>query len=294
MSAARHAADQREFSRRRNTVIRTVLLVAFALLVGFGVGALVSPRLWQASGSNELAGKSSVPQEHLDAVLGTYEYDGERIAITVRDAVEQSSSVESAKNADGSYGIPSVDTVLAIARNNILLAEAASRDIAANDEETAAYANDTLGTSDYAIISASYQMDVDRAKALMQQSATIRKLRDAVVTTKSLAQPQAPSPAEEGKEDEPSPEYAAYVIGLIGDEWDSNANTWARENGPFREALKDYTISNDAATYAAAQAAFYVARTQYAATEQQISSEWTDFVNALLSQATVQLSSLVA
>ncbi len=275
-------------------VIRTIALCLVTLAVGFGLGMFVFSRMPAPSASNTLAGKCVVAEDELDVALGTYTYDGTIERVTVREAIEESATLDAAKNADGTYELPSADAVLSIARNDILMQEAQARGIAATDEDALAYARDTLGTDDYATIASSYQLSADKVKEQMLRSATIRKLRDSVVTTKSVKKPQAPASPEEGKEDEPSEEYASYVIGLLGDEWDSNANTWARENGVLREALKDYTISNDAATYSAAIAAYYAAYTQFATTEQQVSSEWTSFVNDLLSQATVQLSSLVA
>ena len=88
--------------------------------------------------------------------------------------------------------------------------------------------------------------------------------------------------------------YGAYVVGLAGSEWDAGANTWASEDGPYYAELKNYTISNDAATYSAAQAAYNVALTQQAATERQRASEWTAYVNQILSDVTVELGTLVA
>ncbi|MDO4798391.1 MAG: hypothetical protein Q4A01_10295 [Coriobacteriales bacterium] len=299
--AGKRNSGRRAQNSGQGALVRTIILLVVALAAGFGLGALVFSRTplpeapHVAMGkSSALAGKCTVTADELDAVLGTYDYNGSTTNVTVRQAIEESSSLEAVQNEDGTYELPSSDAVLSIARNNILLQEAAARNVLATEDEALAYARDTLGTDDYATIASSYHMSADKVKEQMQSAATIRKLKESVVATKPGAQPQPPESPEEGKEDEPSEEYAAYVIGLLGDEWDSNANTWARDNGAFREALTDYTISNDAATCSAAQAAYYVAYTQYAATEQQVSKEWTTFVNELLSQATVQLSSLVA
>lgn len=89
-------------------------------------------------------------------------------------------------------------------------------------------------------------------------------------------------------------EYADYIMGLMGDEWDAAANTWAREDGPYHEKLVNFTISNDGATYSAAQEAYFVAQTQFVAGGQGASTEWTAFVNAILSNVTVELNTLVA
>lgn len=279
----------------RNAVLRTLLLVLLALGVGFGVGMLASPHITKLSQSSPtLVGRITVTEEELDAVMGTYVFDEEETSVTVREAIEETSSIEAVKNTDGTYDLPSADTVLSIARNRILEQDAQQRGLEASDDDVLAYAKEYLGTDDVATIAAGYHMGTEQTKELLRRSTLLKKLRDEVVTTESPSLPSQPDPEEKDQEDVPTEGYANYVLKLVGDEWDANANTWAREDGPFREALADYTISNDAATFAAAQAAYYVAYERYAAAQQQISSEWTNYVNETLSNVTVQLSSLVA
>ncbi len=281
-------------SRSAGSRLLVVAVAAVSLVLGLVVGVLIAPVLPGNAPKADLAGRTSVGESELDSVLGTYVFDGERISVTIRDAILESTTLEAARNSDGTYDVPSVDTVLSIARNHVLAADAEEKGITANEEDAVAYAQETLGTSDFAQIAAGYSMDVEQVRELMTRSAQLAKLRTQVVTTKPVAEPVAPEAPEAGKEDEPSARYATYIMGLIGDEWDANANTWAREDGPFREQLKDYTISNDAATYAAAQAAYYVAYTQYSQVQQQVSTEWTDYVNQLLADVPVELVTLVA
>ncbi len=288
----RHEIQRRR--RRRSAAIRTILLMLVALAVGVAVGVFAYPMIPFPGTQASLPGRTTVTEAELSMPLGVYTYHGNNTVVTVREAIEESMSLEAARNADGTYTIPSVDAVLAIARNHFLLLEADSRGIVASDEDALAYARDTWQTDDLSMIAASYSMTEDQVKELMKRAATIRKLRDEVVTTEAMAEPTPPEAPEAGKEDEPMDTYAAYIMGLVGDEWDANANSWARQDGPFFAQLKNFTISNDAATYSAAQAAYYVARTQYAAVEQQISTEWTTYVNQILSEVTVELGTLVA
>lgn len=291
---AANAAGQSRPNNGRNVVIRTIFLALLALAVGFGVGVFASPHMTFSNSSQSLAGRTTVTEDELDAVMGTYVIDEAETPVTVREAIEETSSIEAVKNSDGTYDLPSADAVLSIARNRILEQDAQQRGIEASDEDVMAYAKEILGTDDMAKIAAGYHMGADQTKELLRRSAVIKKLRDEVVTTESPSAPNPPESEDQEKQDEPTEAYASYIIKLAGDEWDANANTWARENGPFREALADYTISNDAATFAAAQAAYYVAYERYAAAQQQVSSEWTDYVNGALSNVTVRLSSLVA
>lgn len=289
----RRQERQRKRQRRSNAV-RTILLMLVALVLGVAIGVFVYPMIPFPGTQASLPGRTTVTESELDMPLGTYTYHGTTTTVTVREAIEESMSIDAARNEDGTYTIPSVDAVLSIARNHFLLLEADAKGIVASDEDALAYAQEVWGTDDLSIIAASYNMTEDQVRELMRRSAAIKKLRDEVVTTEPMAEPAQPAAPEAGSEDVPSAQYAEYVLALVGDEWDANANSWAREDGPFYEELKNYTISNDGATYSAAQAAYYVARTQYAAVEQQISAEWTTYVNQVLSEVTVELGTLVA
>ncbi len=288
------ARPERQAKKPRRSVVPFFVVAIVALLLGVVLGMLAAPMLPGRQAKVELAGRISVGEDELDNVLGTYTFDGERIPVTIRDAILESTTLEAARNSDGTYDVPSVDTVLSIARNHVLEADAQARGITVTEEDAKAYARDTLGTDDYTQIAAGYNMDTNQVQQLMLRSALLGKLRSQVVTTPSVAEPVAPTTAEAGKEDEPSQLYATYIMGLVGDEWDANANTWAREDGPYREQLKNYTISNEAATYSAAQAAYFVAYSQYSQVQQQVSTEWTNYVNGLLSNVSVELISLVA
>lgn len=275
-------------------VVIVLVCALIALVLGVVAGILVSPHLPTARIDATLSGKTTVDEAGLDQVMGIFTFKGERIPVTVREAILESTTIEAARNADGTYDVPSADTVLSIARNHVLTADAEERGLTANEEDAKAYALQTLGTQDFSQVAAGYSMSVEQVTELMTRSALLGKLRDQVVTTSAVAEPVPPEAPGEGKENEPQQAYAAYIMSLVGDEWDPNANSWAREDGPYRQQLKDYTISNEAATYAAAQTAYYVAYSQYSKVQQQVSSEWTDYVNKLLANVPVELVTLVA
>jgi hypothetical protein len=58
--------------------------------------------------------------------------------------------------------------------------------------------------------------------------------------------------------------------------------------------MKNFTISNDGATYSAAQEAYAVAQTLEATANQQDSTAWTSFVNGILADASIEINTLVA
>lgn len=277
----------------RLRAVYAAALVLVALAIGLAVGVVVGPSLPLPGTLATLPGRTTVTEGELETPLGSYTYDGEVTWVSVREAIEETSSLEAARNADGTYDIPSVDAVLSVARNHFLLRDASERGISVSDDEVVAYMQKTWGTDDFAALASSYQMSEDGVRELMRRSAILRKLRDEVVTTEAPNEPPVPSEPEEGMEGYATQEYASYILGLVGDEWDANANWWAREEGPFRDELINFSISNYGATYAAAQAAYFVARSQYAAVEQQIAEEWSTYVNQILSEVTVELGTLV-
>ena len=217
-----------------------------------------------------------------------------RTSVSIRDVINASSTLEASKNDDGTYKIPSADNALSYVRNEIVMKEAENRGINVSDDDVAAYAEETLGSSDFDSIASSYNMDSDTVKSLIRDSATMKALRDQVVTTQSATAPTAPTQPADGNTEATSADYAKYIIDLAGDEWDAQNNTWKSTDGVYASALSSYTITNDSASYAAAQAAYYVAYQQYSTTQSAVSSEWTDFVNGLLCNGNVTLSSLVA
>lgn len=291
--------SQRKHARRfrygwQTRIALTLIIALVALVVGVVIGIIAYPLLPLPGTPASLPGRTTVTEDELGTPLGSYAYDGEVTQVSVREAIEETQSLASAKNDDGTYDIPSADAVLSVARNHFLLLEAESRGVVASDDEVAAYVLSTWGTDDYAALASSYRMSEEQVREFMKRAATLRKLRDEVVTTSALGEPQPPAEPEEGMEGYATQAYAEYILGLVGDEWDVNANWWAREDGPFRSQLINFSISNEAATYKAAQAAYFVARSQYAAVEQQIAEEWSTYVNQILSEVTVELGTLVA
>lgn len=268
-------------------------LAVLCAVVGLVIGVLVG-KFALGGGAGSAVGKTSLSEAELDSVVATYTYEGVRHDVTAREVIEESTSLDAALQSDGTYAMPTADDVLAYARNQIIASEAESRGITVTEDEVTQYATDTLGTADFATIAANYGLTEDVAKSLIENAAVMAKLRDEVVTTTLPDYPEAPVAPEDGSADAASADYAAYVISLVGDEWDADNNTWASTDGPFYTALSAYPISNDSATYEAATAAYYVAASNYSAVSQQVSAEWTAFVNSLLSGASLELGSLVA
>lgn len=267
-----------------------LLLVAAALAGGyFGHDYLAQ----QVVGTGLLPGAVSLTEGQLDNPVATYTVGEETFEVTARDALLQGSSLEAAAHEDGTYRMPSAENVISAARTTIVQRDAEAKGIAATDEELDAYTEQTFGTTDYESIGANYSMDADTVRQRLRESATMAKLREQVVTTQVGDEPQMPAAPGEGQP-EANADYAAYIFGLAGDEWNADANAWASTDGPYASVLKDYDIRNDSASYSAAQAAYYVAYQQFGDAKQVAADEWTAYVNALLAEAQITLSSLVS
>ena len=273
------------------SVVPTVVGVIVALVVGVAIGHFAPI---EGTTGAAFSGQTTVSEGDLDKVVASYTYDGKTEDVTVRDAIESQTSLDAVKDDQGNYKLPSADDALAVARNRILAKIAEDKGITVSDDELSAFAEQSTGTSDFASIAQNYQLSEDQAKEIVRESAVMSKLKQQVVSTDAGTEPTAPQTPEDGKQDEANATYGAYIVGLLGDEWDSANNKWARTDGPYYAALSSESFSADSATYAQAQKAYYVAYQQYSSNASSSTSEWTNYVNNILSGATIRLYTLNA
>lgn len=278
-----------------------IAIACAALVLGLLVGRFLLGGSGAAAAAS-LAGKTSVTEAELDKPIATVTYGGRTEDISIRDAILQGSSLEAVVDAEGNYQLPSADAAIAVARNLIIEREAENRGITVDDEALAKYAEQMLGSSDFASIAASYGMEEQAVIDLLRTSAITSQLHDDVVGTVTAVMPQAPTYPEtaEGQEiseedmTTPKAEYAEYIINLVGDEWDAKTGTWASTEGTYAVALAGYEITPEGATLEAAQAAYYVAYQLYAQSASAGSVQWNEFVNGLLSNADIHIYTLVS
>ena len=286
-AAGSDAPAEDVFAQKRG--IPTLGWVAL-VVVALAVGLLVGRFLPGDAGAIALSGKTTLAASELDSAIAAYTYKGETVKVTAREVIDEMGGTEDTANDDGTYTVPAASDVVTYAQNQIILADAEDRGLTATDEETDELAEQTFGTADYDSISSTYGYDRDYIATM----ATITKLRDAVVDVTLPEQPTAPDSPEDGQEDVATAEYASYVIDLLGDEWDAEAGTWARTDGEYYATLSSYEFTADAATYDVAQAAYQVAYGAYSDAYTELSNEWVAYTRSLLSNATIQLGSLVA
>ncbi len=278
-------------AKRTLPVPAWVALCVVALVVGVLGGYFL---LGGASGGSiSLDGRTTLSAGELDSAVAAYTYDGQRTSITAREVLTNGgATLDSLANDDGTYNVPAASDVLVYAQNKIILADAEKRGITASDEEVSDYAEQMMGSADLATIAELYGIDEDTVYDTFAESVTVTKLRDAVCETELPAQPTEPAEPEEGAEETPTADYASYIIALLGDEWDSEAGTWARTDGDYYATLSGYEITNDAATYAAAEAAYSVAYSAYSDASTKVGEEWNSYTQGLLSHASLQIGSL--
>lgn len=269
-------------------------IAVVALAAGIGGGILIDSHL--LGGSMPASGKTTLAENQLDNTVATMVYNGKSYNISARDAISATGSLDAAKKDDGSYKAPTADSVLSAARNDVLDQAVKEKGISVSEDEMKSYAKQNLGTDDISQIASQYGLDEESTKKVLMQSAAVSKLREQILgdATKDLTVPEAPAQPESGKEEEPSATYGKYIISLLGDEWDASKGTWAKTDGDYYAALGNETFSADSATYAQAQSAYYVAYQKYSQKYSDINTKWTDYVNGLLSNASISLSSLIA
>lgn len=267
-------------------VVMLVVVAVVAAIAGYVIGS------GGFSGTGTDA--ATVDESQLDTVIASYTYGGASHDITVRDAIESEYSLDSAKNDDGTYSVPSAETIIGLVRNNILVDEAEKRGIEVSDDEMASFAESMVGSSDYSTLADTYGVTEDQAKEIVRERALIQKLYAQIVPDSSgLEAPTEPTEPENGDTSTSSADYAQYIIGLAGDEWDASTNSWASTDGPYYQALGD-AFTGDTATYEQAITAYYVAYQQYTTSASEYNSTWTTYANGLFADANVRLYGVYA
>ena len=265
-----------------------------ALIIVAVVAAVIGYVIGSGGFGGTGTGTAMVGEDQLDTVIASYTYNGASHDITVRSAIESEYSLESAQNSDGTYSVPSAETIISTVRNNILVSEAESRGIEVSDDEMDQFAESMLGSSDYATLATQYGVTEDQAKEIVRERALIQKLYSQVVPEASTATaPTEPTAPENGDTSTSSAEYAQYIIDLAGDEWDSENNTWASTDGSYYLALGD-AFTGDTATYEQAVTAYYVAYQEYSNQMSGYTTTWTDFANGLFANANIRLYGVYA
>lgn len=267
-----------------------ILIALLTLVLGAVLGMVFLGHLIERPQATISA---TLTESQLDETVGSYTYQGTLYDISARQAITDSVSLESVRNDDGTYKAPTADMIMSYARNRILADKVAEAGVTVSDDDLNAYLQQLAGTTDLNQIASTYGMGPDQARVILTEAAGVKKLRDQVIGTVPDA-PQAPQAPENGDTETANADYATYIIGLLGDAWDSSKGTWATTDNVFYTVLKDATFSADSANYEAAQLAYYVAYQQYQASTSSVSAQWTDYVNQFMVDGAVTVNTLLS
>ena len=266
-----------------------VLIAVVALAIGVALGHFL---MGGAGSSISLNGRSTLSESELNSTIATYTFEGATHNITARDVLTFGGA-EPTANEDGTYDIPNTSSIVAYAQTKLMLDDAAKRGIDVTDEDVDEYLTTYYGM-DLATYASSTGVTEDAAREMLRMYVTISELGESVAGGSLPEAPAEPAAPEDGAEETPTAAYAEYIIGLVGDEWDADANTWARSDGDYYATLSSYEITNDSATYAAASAAYSVAYTKYQEAYNAAAEKQNAYTTDLFSRASIQVGTLLS
>ncbi len=270
------------------------IFIGVGAVVLFALGIVIGRFLLGGGGATgSLNGRTTLSEGELNTPVASYTYNGQTKEVTAREVIENTSGLDAAKQSDGTYAVPAADKIIGYVRNVLVVAEAQSKGITVTEDEVNNYMQTNFKTTDVSQIASQFKLSEDVAKKQINDAAIMKKYRDSILTTTLPDAPQKPTPPEDGNSETTSQEYAQYIIGLAGDEWDAKNNTWASQDGDYYKQLSAYSISNDSASYAAAQTAYQVAMSKYSAVASKASQEWTQKINEILGKASIAVYTLV-
>ena len=269
------------------------IFIGVGAVVLFALGIVIGRFLLGGGGATgSLNGRTTLSEGELNTPIASYTYNGQNKEVTAREVIENTSGLDAAKQSDGTYAVPAADKIIGYVRNALVVAEAQSKGITVTDDEVNNYMQTNFKTTDVSQVASAYKLSEDVAKKLINDAVIMKKYRDSVLTTTLPDAPQAPTAPEDGNSETTSQEYAQYITSLAGNEWDANNNTWASQDGDYYKQLASFAISNDSASYAAAQTAYQVAMSKYSAVASKASQEWSQKINEILGKASIAIYSL--
>ena len=269
------------------------IFIGVGAVVLFALGIVIGRFLLGGGGATgSLNGRTTLSEGELNTPVASYTYNGQTKEVTAREVIENTSGLDAAKQSDGTYAVPAADKIIGYVRNVLVVPEAQSKGITVTEDEVNNYMQTNFKTTDVSQIASKFNISEDAAKKQINDAVIMKKYRDSVLTTALPDAPQQPTPPEDGNSETTSQEYAQYIIGLAGDEWDAKNNTWASQDGDYYKQLSAYSISNDSASYAAAQTAYQVAMSKYSAVASKASQEWSQKINEILGKASIAVYSL--
>lgn len=273
-------------SVRRGAIVAGLCgcLVAGALL-----GYVNAPDVRQSS-----LGVTEVASSDTSRVIATYTWQGKTHDVTIGDYAKWAGLASSS----GAYQVPAASNVTAYVQAQVMDQVAKDEGIDVSNDDIDAYAKDTLGATDIDTLASNYSMSVDDLRDLLRQTVRQSKLREKVAGKVDVTVPSAePTAPEDGKDDATSKDYADYIVKAVGDAWDKDANGgkggWKDSGSAIAKAMADYDVTNDSASYKAAEACYKELSSEYTTKSSAISADWASYQNKTLKDVEIDLRSAV-
>lgn len=270
---------QEEKQKRRlpACILTGIVCALLGILIGF----------YPLGSGFSLSGRTTIPESDLDKPVGMYIINGVPNFVTARQALDEGAGLSAALQEDGTYAYPTADEILSSVRTAVLNGEVTARGITVTQNEMKDYAQSQLGTSDFSVVAQHYGLDQESVQLFVRQAAGIKKLRDEVTGLKDQTAPTAP------EQNQDSAVYKAYIIDILGSDWNAEQNTWANENNDYFTSLGGTAFAPDQATYEQASTVYSIAMKDYQADSAEAAQIWNAFVNDALKNCQVRISEAI-
>jgi hypothetical protein len=270
-------------SGQNGTIAKAAIAGVAGIALGFIIGHFaIAP----ATGNVNKIGNTTTDQNNFNQVVCTYTTPKGTKTITMGDAIKYQSG--GTTNAEGKYTVPSAESILALARNQILEETAKEAGITVTDDEINEYAKKTYSVNSIQEMAQTFGYEENQLKEMIKNAIVMEKLQEQ--KSGEISQPPA-YPETPADQNAVTKENADAIIKYAGDNWKNGA--WANPDGDWAKAMKDQNFSADGADYAAVLAAYQVAYQEYSEKYSEQQAAWTDYVNTIYKDSTIALGTMM-
>ncbi len=259
-------------------IAATALVFIIATFVGHGCAA------------NHTGLGAELDESQLSKPVASYTFNGKKLEVTAEDILLQRGSLEEFRNDKGMYQAPSAESILDYIRQNALIEDAKAQGLSVSDEELKDFAREQLGNDDLEAIAKTFGVEKAEAEEILRNNLLIKKLSEKVMPpAEDIDIPEAPAELAEGAADEPTEEYAQYIITLAGPSWNADAQAWAGMS-PYQQILSDF--DGKTATHEQAEQAFRIAIQMLSEQQSENQKVWQEYVGQLFGKISVKIYGL--
>lgn len=275
----------------------TVLAIAcvVALLVGVALsGAFRSDTGGSSSGVESHLSRdvtAAVSQEDAgEVVMMHVSWNGHERDLTVADVLSSVGTFASVEGTGVDVRLPSAETAISAARSVVLVWAAEDEGIACADEDVDAYVDERLGLSSVSEAARLYNMSEAELREMVRGQLLRDKLQDSRQEAADDGADESAEPAPMPSEDNgkmSAKKWRAYVKELAGDAWSDGkpvAGSWVAE------ALGDANPG----TRKGAQLVHDAAMERWSTSARGSTVAWQEWVDGVMSRASVTLSGIVS